>query len=189
MQKMTYKRIVIPVGDRGNLIKMCGSLPYNTEIELGGYLTPSSIYFTEGTDDNVPVFGHHDVVFHTHPVGERGDIPSELDILNLLFMDWKTSVLFTQHRLIILSKTPATMRVIDEIDKTHGRHALDMATLLRTEGPKSVFYYLVKRFVKNHMLKNNISHRKWPQNWDSFVTGTLKMDLKTWDCVPLCNAA
>jgi hypothetical protein len=189
LEKVKYKRIKIPCTERGDLIKICGHLPYNAQIELGGYITPSGIYFTEGTSDNVPVFGNHKTVFHTHPIKDRGDIPSELDILNLLFMDWKTSILFTQNRLIILSKTAATMKVIDEIDKTHEKHAVDMATLLKKEGPKSVFYYLVKKFVKNHVIRNNISHRTWPDKWQSFITDCLKVNIRTLDCIPLSKAA
>ena len=188
-EKIKYKRIIIPKQDRNGLVNVCRNLPYNTDIELGGYITPSSIYYTEGTHDNVPICGKHDIVFHTHPVREREDIPSELDILNLIFMDWKTSILFTRHRLIVLSKTLTTLKVIEEIDRTHEKHAMDVATLLKTEGPQSVFYYLVKRFVKNHVMKKGISHRLWPSKWDSFVTNCLKLDLKIWDCIPLSCAA
>lgn len=188
-ETIKYTRIPIPKSDRGNLLKICGHLPYNTGIELGGFITPAGIYYTQGTEDNVPIFGNHETVFHTHPVREGGDIPSELDILNLLFMNWKTSILFTQHKLIILSKTPETCKVIESIDKTHQKHALDMATLLKKEGPKSVFYYLVKRFIKNQVRGNTISHRTWPLRWEEFITGKLGLRLKTWDCVPLSCAA
>jgi len=189
MEKLNYKRIRIPALDRGHLLKVCGNLPYNSSIELGGYLTPTSIFYLEGTRENVPVMGTHTTVFHTHPFKERADIPSELDVLNLMLMNWKTSILLTPHRLIVLTKTAATEAVLKDMERIHDCHVLDVATLLRRKGPDSVFYYLVKKVVREHTQRFNLNHRNWEHRWEAFVREELKLELKTWDCVPISVAA
>jgi hypothetical protein len=189
MEKLDYKRIRIPETDRGHLLKICGNLPYSPSIELGGYVTPTSILYVEGNRDNVPVLGSHKTVFHTHPYRDRADIPSELDVLNLIMLNWKTSILLAPHRLIIMYKTAETEILLKDLERIHDAHVLDVATLLRTKGPDSVFYYLVKKVVRAHARRFNLTHRNWEQKWESFVRNDLKLELKTWDCVPVSCAA
>ncbi|MFH0920487.1 MAG: hypothetical protein V1913_09000 [Fibrobacterota bacterium] len=189
MEKLEYKRIHIPRPDRHSLIKTCGSLPYNASIELGGYLTTTSILYTEGTRENVPVMGSHETVFHTHPNRDRADIPSELDVLNLMMLNWKTSIILTPHQLIVMSKTPETESRLNDMERIHDRHVLDVATLLRRKGPDSVFYYLVKKMIRTQAHRFRLSHRNWEHTWEAFVRDGLQMDLKTWACIPISCAA
>lgn len=184
-----YKRIIIPETLRGNLLKTCGCLPYNRDIEVGGYITPTSIYYHEGTSDNVVVPSNKTVVFHTHPVSERGDMPSELDVLNFFFMPWKSSILLTEKRLIVMSKTAASQVIEKEMDKSHEKHAIDLATRLKEDGPNSVFYYLLKNILRKHTLPFGINHRNWPEQWERFLKESMHLKLQTWECVPYSCAA
>ena len=186
---MEYKRITISENSRGDLIKIAGCLPYNSKVEVGGYITKASIYYTEGDIDNVPVANGKKSVFHTHPPKERGDMPSELDILNLIFSSWKNSILLTEHRLIVITRTSEFDKIVSSIEQRHDKHALDAATILRKKGADALFYYLAKDILKKHLHDKGVTHRSWPDKWESLIINDLKLGLKTWDCVPLSCAA
>ncbi|OGS34081.1 MAG: hypothetical protein A2293_05695 [Elusimicrobia bacterium RIFOXYB2_FULL_49_7] len=183
------KRIKIPPADRASLIKICNNLPYNSKIELGGYITPAAIYYRQGDANNVPISGKHRIVFHTHPNKPGADMPSELDILNLIFMDWSHSILMTPQRLIIMSKTASTVKAMAEMGQTHDKYTIDVATLLHEKGPESAFFFLARKFMALHTDQFKINHENWAHIWERFVVEQLKIELKTWDCVPISEAA
>ncbi|MBL8027496.1 MAG: hypothetical protein JNL74_13835 [Fibrobacteres bacterium] len=184
-----YKRTVIPASLRDDLLKSAGCLPYSREVEIGGYITKGAVYYTNGSFDNVPVPAGKKIVFHTHPPKDRGDMPSELDILNMIFSKWDTSILLTEHKLIVIERTAEFDAIVESIEKRHDKHAIDAATILKTKGADALFYYLARTILKKHLHGNGVSHRTWPKQWESLLVNNLGLKLKTWDCVPYSCAA
>ncbi len=184
-----YTRIILPESVRGSIIKTAAFFPYSYEVELGGYITSASIYYKYGTFSNVAVPPDKAIVFHTHPPKRDGDLPSELDILNMIFTNWSKSIILTQNRLIIISATKKFRQIAKTIDERHEKNAIEAATLLKEKGADSLFYFIVKTIFRKQMHNKNITHRTWKEKWEDFVRNELKLDIRTLYCEPVKAAA
>jgi hypothetical protein len=170
---MNYHRIKIPLSDRNNFIDKAGHIPYSSMIEIGGYITNASIYYCYGNSTNVVVEPSHNVVFHTHPIGSL-PVPSKQDILNFMFNLWKSSVLLTPLKLILMTKTIKSKKVLKDLDVIHRDNVIDVANLLE-KTPDKVLDLLLKNY-------SFLPSGSWKDIWFK-VVDMMKFDLSVWDCV------
>lgn len=171
------RRIHIPKEHRADLLKVCEHLPYHPEVELGGYITRSSIYYKVGTEDSIDL-PNKDVLFHTHPRREYADIPSPHDVLNFIFIPCVRSIIWTDKNLIVMTKDEVSVRIIKKIDKIHEANAFKIQDKVFNGGLDKAFHYLMHKY--NPSLDPILKRTKWIEQWKYYVKKILKIDLQVW---------
>jgi hypothetical protein len=100
------------------------AIPYSLDRERGGYITASSIYFSEGNGSSVITDDNDMVTFHTHP---NSCAPSDTDIFTFLIDPMCRHIIIGFDSILIMTKTVQTLNVVENLyswNSDNSEHAI-----------------------------------------------------------------
>jgi len=161
----TQKVLTLPKGIKESEIYKY--LPYDEEIELGGYVYRRKIYYSKGDDHSFWSLPEpekeKELIFHTHSV-HLLPIPSFLDIAKILVAQSRQSILITEKTAIILdvpkNEFIKILVKVPGVDNNYMREAIQNYIYARTG------------------IRKNLNREYWIDHWHEILEKDLGFKVK-----------